>query len=560
MLTSRPDTRFGWSWIARLGPAALLGLGLPMVFPLQLQAQILGNQTPGTPGALDGELRTTSPRQIPTLASPDRLGAPDEGLVGPSASRKFGLKRNPNPAAKRRLGSGQTRNSGFAGASATGGGGVAANGTLRNPRDLTGARFGNTADSNAALPPLGRPTIPYSVAPGLPPVPAPAASRRAPREDDPYAPLGVRLGSMILRPALDVSGGYDTNAARSGTTRKGSALYRTEAELAATSEWSRHQLDLALRGSYTGYTSIDNANRPEGDARIALRLDATRDLTFDAALTGRVDTETPSSVNLPAGVSKRTPYFTTGSSLGATQRFGRLSLALRGTLDRVTYADAESGGVSVSQEGRNVTTYGLRLRSGYEITPGISPFAEVGVDQRAHDLAVDSGGYRRDSRGLTLRGGSTFELARTLTGEAALGYTFRAYEDARLAYLRAPVVDAALTWSISPLTTLNLRAQSEISETTIANSAGAIAYRGTATLTHAFLRNFTTTATLGFSKTDYDGVNRHETGINAGMRLEYKFNRMMAVRGSYAFEKLHVNAAGESYNAHTFLLGMRFTP
>lgn len=559
MLTSRPDTRFGWNWIARLGPAALVGLGLPCLVFTPLHAQILGNQTPGTPGAIDGELRTAPARQSPTPTGSQPLAPPDPDIAGPSASRKFGLKRNPNPAAKRQLGSGQTRNSGFAGASATGGGGIPANGSLRSPRALTGARFGNAADSNASLPPLGRPTVPYSVAPGLPPISTPAP-RQAPREDNPYAPLGIRAGSMILRPALDFSGGYDTNARRSGTNRRGSALHRSEAELNATSEWSRHQLDLALRGSYTGYTSIDNANRPEGDARIALRLDVSRDTTIDAALTGRVDTETPSSVNLPAGVSKRTPYFTTGASLGGTQRFGRLSVALRGTLDRSTYADAESGGVTVSQEGRNVTTYGLRLRSGYEITPGISPFAEVGIDQRAHDLVVDSGGFRRDSKGLTLRGGSTFELARNLAGEASLGYTFRAYEDARLAFLRAPIFDAALTWSISPLTTLNVRAQSEISETTIANSAGAIAYRGTATLTHAFLRNFTATATLGFSKTDYDGVNRHETGVNTGMRLEYKFNRLMAVRGSYAFEKLHVNTAGESYNAHTFLLGMRFTP
>jgi hypothetical protein len=35
---------------------------------------------------------------------------------------------------------------------------------------------------------------------------------------------------------------------------------------------------------------------------------------------------------------------------------------------------------------------------------------------------------------------------------------------------------------------------------------------------------------------------------------------MMAVRGSYAFERLKVNTPGETYNAHTFLLGMRVTP
>lgn len=523
------------------------------------EAQILGPQTPGTPGAIDGELRTGRPpvSSSGNATAPSLRGADaEEDTARPG---KFGLKRNPNTAAKRTLSSGQNRNSGFAGASPSGSGINQPRSGLRRPQETTGARFGNAADADASAPPLGRPTRQHTVAPGLPPTSEP---RRAPprREDDPYAPLGIRVGTMILRPAIEVSGGYDTNAARSGTNGKGSTFHRTEAELNATSDWSRHQLDVGLRGAYTGYTALSNANRPEGDARIALRLDATRDLTLDSILTARIDTESPSSVNLPGGVSKRVPFVTTGAALGGTQRFGRLSIGLRGTLDRVDYADAEAGGVTVSQRARNLTTYGMRLRAGYEITPGISPFAEASIDRRVHDLAVDTNGYRRDSTGGGLRLGSTFELARNLTGEASAGYIFRAYEDARLAHLRSPAVDAALTWSISPLTTLNLRAQTEIAETTIANSAGARVVRGTATLTHAFLRNFTATATLGFSRADYDGVNRQENTLTAGTRLEYKFNRMLALRGSYAFEKLSVNSAGESYNAHTFMLGLRYTP
>lgn len=558
-MTSRSDTRSGPQWIARLGPAALIGIGLQFGLPRPVEAQILGAQTPGTPGAIDGEIRASRPQPSPVSGANPALRAPDPELEGPAASRRYGIRRNPNTAAKRQLGSGQSRNGGYPGASPVGGGVPPVSAATRNPRDLTGSRIGNVANPAITQPPLGRPSVPYSAAPGLT-SPVPASQRRPRPEDDPYAQLGIRAGSMILRPALQVDGGYDTNATRSGTTRRASPLYRTEAELAATSEWNVHQLDIALRGAYTGYTSIKNANRPEGDARAALRLDVTRDLQIDGVLTARIDTESPSSVNVLGAATGRTPFYTFGGALGATHRFGRLSLGLRSTLDRSIYSDVESGGVTTSQEARNVSAFGLRLRAGYEMTPGIIPFLEAGIDRRVHDLTTDTSGYRRDSSGLTLRLGSTFELARNLTGEVGVGYTFRAYEDARLAHLRAPVVDAALTWSISPLTTLGLRAQSEVQETTIANSAGAVSYRTSATLTHAFLRNFTAAATLGFSKTDYDRVNRRETGINAGLRLEYKFNRMMALRGSYGFEHVNVNAAGESYNAHTFMLGMRFTP
>lgn len=541
----RSDTRFGSIWIVRTIPAVLTVLALTG----PATAQILGEQTPGTPGAIDGEFRPARPASAPPAPSATGLRGPDPDLAGSPASRRFGLRRNPNLAAKQQLGSGQARPGSTTSPAA---------GQIPRAGSPVSGRTASPARTTGSLAPAPRPGIMPPAGPGLPP-PVIVTPRRPARENDPYAPLGIRAGSFILRPAIEISAGYDTNAARSATRARSSPVYRTEGELAARSDWSRHQLDVTLRGAYTGYTALQGVNRPEGDVRAALRLDATRDLTIEGGLTARIDTENPGNVNLPAGTQNRIPFYSFGTLLGATHRFGRLSLGLRGTLDRTLYSDIESGGLTTSQESRNLTVYGLRLRAGYEVTPGITPFAELGVDNRVHDLSPDTNGFRRDSRGLTLRVGSTVELARDLTGEVGAGYTFRHYEDARLAYLRAPVVDAALTWSASPLTTLNLRAQTEVVETTLANSAGGIAYRGTATLTHAFLRNFTATATLGIARIDYEGVNRAETTYNAGMRLEYKFNRLVALRGSYTFERLQVNAPGENYNAHTFLLGMRLT-
>ena len=421
----------------------------------------------------------------------------------------------------------------------------------RAPGDLTGATLADTTV---------RPTTDIGPAPGLAPYTVPRSKRQAP-EADPYASAGIRAGTILLRPALELGAGYDTNAPRSPTNPRGAAMYRATTELQASSDWTQHQLNADLRGTYTGFTSLQNVSRPEGDARIALRLDATRDLAIDTEFRSRVDTETASSVNLPGGILGRTPFYTHNAALGATQKFGRLSIGLRGTIDRTIYGDAAAlGGGTVDQTSRNLYGYGIRLRAGYELSPGISPFVEAGLDRRSYDSAVDSSGFRRSSQGSSLRIGSTFELARTLTGEAAAGYTMRAYEDARLANLKAPTLDAALTWSISPLTTLNVRAQTELGETTVAGSSGAVIYRGTATLTHAFLRNFTAAATLGISQSDYQKIARAETTLTGGLRLEYKFNRLMALRATYQYEQTRVNVPNESYNAHTLLFGLRLTP
>lgn len=550
----RPDTRFGCYWIARLGGSALVAVALPTVLAVKAEAQILGTTNPGTPGALQGELRATAPRPLPESPSAPVRYTGNEFEQAPG-TRKFGLKRQPNTAIRKQFGSGQSRATGLPGASP--GDAIHANGSDKRP-NTTGARFSNPVDANATMPKIGQPIAAIPVSPGLPPVMVPTP-KRLPAEDDPFAPTGLRAGTMILRPAIEVDGGYDSNATRSALAPKSSAFYRTEVELTGKSDWAQHQLDLSLRGAFTGYTAVNNANRPEGDARIALRLDVTRELVVDSALTAKLDTENSTSVNLPGGTTGRTLYYQTGLALGATRSFGRFSLSLRGTLDRLMYGDASVATGTVSQIGRDYNTYGLRLRAGYEITPGIQPFVEVGTDQRIHDVGVDSSGYRRDSFGMIARVGSSFELARTLTGEAAIGYTLRDYEDTRLTTMKAPLVDGSLTWSISPLTALNVRAQSEIAETTIAGSSGARVYRGTTTLTHAFLRNFTAIGSLGYQVMDYDRLNRKEETLTAGMKLEYKFNRLLAARAGYTFERLHVNAPGEDYRAHVFTLGLRMT-
>lgn len=551
MRRSDSPSRFGWVArtrcpAARLAWPLLAGIALA---PTPAAAQIAGEQSPGTPGLIDGELRAPRNAAFPPPATERSLAAEP-----PRGSQRFALRRTPNAAIRRGpAGTGATAPL-QPGASPMGRSLSETSRRPRRPGELSGQPF-----PDPAIPAIGR-AADLPPAPGLQPL-APTRRRSPTVEQDPYAPVGLRLGTMIVRPALEIAGGYDTNAGRASTRAKASPVYRTEGELVASSDWTRHRLDISLRGSFTGYTALSAANRPEGDARIALRLDASRDLTFDAEARSRVDTELASAADAPAGVSGRTPLFTQNLALGATQRFGRLSLGLRGNLDRTDYADAQStAGTAIDQSTRNFTGYGLRLRAGFEASPGFVPFVEAGIDRRAYDRAFDSAGFRRSSQGVSFRAGTTFELARTLTGEVSAGYFLRDYEDTRLPTLKAPFVDAQLTWSISPLTTLNLRAQSEIAETTIANSAGATVYRGTATLTHAFLRHLTATASFGIAQTSYDGINREETAYTGGIRLDYKFSRLMALRGSYQYEARSVNVPGENYAAHTFLLGMRFTP
>jgi hypothetical protein len=398
-----------------------------------------------------------------------------------------------------------------------------------------------------------------------PVLPAPLLRpRRRAAEADPYAQVGTRIGNIRIFPAVQEDIGYDTNPnrdSRASGRRKGSILLRPEGELRLQSDWSRHELTAHLRGAYHEYLDVQGADRPEASGRVNLRVDATRDTRID--LEGRyfLDTQRPGSPELNAPVAERPLVQTGGGSLGVTQRFNRLSLGLRGNVDRTTYEDARlPDGVILDQSDRDVTQYEARLRAGYELKPGLTPFVEGIVDTRDYDRTVDDAGFRRSSDGLGARAGSTFEITRKLTGEASGGYMERRYDDERLPDLRGPLVEGSIIWAATPLTTVRLRGTTQIADTSLADSSGALVSRATLEVQHDLRRNLSLIGSVTVSQADYRGIFLREEGLAASLKLDYRLTRSVALRASFTHERLRSTDPGDDYTANVYLVGLRFQP
>lgn len=393
------------------------------------------------------------------------------------------------------------------------------------------------------------------------PIRKPVPKRKAHSEpDDPYAPLGLHAGSFLLYPAIELIGGYDTNPARAPSA-KGATLYSVAPELRAQSTWSRHELKGELRGSYTGYSPDDEPtlSRPNVNGKVDGRVDVTSMTRID--LGGRliVATDNPGSPNLQAGLAKLPVYTTVGGSVGVGQKINRFDLSLKGDAERTTYqASKLTDGSTASNDDRNYDQYGVSLRGGYELTPGVTPFVEAGTDTRRHDLVTDSSGYQRNSKGVTGQLGSTFELSRLLTGEIAAGYTRRDYDDARLASLSGLIGNASLVWTANALTSVKFTAASAIGESNVPGVSGSF-YRDVGLqIDHSFRRWLIGSVKLGFGLDDYVGLSREDKRYSAGAGLTYKLNRTTQIKGEFRQDWLRSNVSGNDYTASVFMLGLRF--
>jgi hypothetical protein len=381
--------------------------------------------------------------------------------------------------------------------------------------------------------------------------------RRTASEEDAFAQLGLRAGAFLVSPAVEVFGGYDTNPARTPGGRP-SAYVTVSPELLARSDWQRHEVTVALRGSYTAYGQTPELDRPSVDGKMTGRLDVTR----DTALIGEgilvVGTDNPGSPNVQAGLS-RFPIFTTlGAAAGISQRFNRLEVTVKGSAERTEYQDSTfTDGTTASNHDRDFNRYAVLMRTSYDLMPGIKPFVEATYDTREHDIQVDRFGLQRDSTGWSVKGGTTFEFSRKLIGEVAVGYLERDYKDPSLQQLQGVLFDAALIYSMSALTNVKLTAATVAGETTVPGTAGILTRNAGVEVSHAFRRWLIGTAKFNYGYDDYVGSARKDDRYAISGAITYKLNRLMAVKAEVRQEWMRSSVPGVDYAATVFLLGMR---
>ncbi len=381
--------------------------------------------------------------------------------------------------------------------------------------------------------------------------------RRTAAEEDAFAQLGVHAGAFLVLPAVEVTGGFDTNPARVPGGRS-SSLITVSPELLARSDWQRHEVTATLRGGYTAYANTPELDRPNFDGKVTGRLDVTRDTALIGEGTFLVGTDNPGSPNVQAGLSRFPIYTTLGGTLGVTQRFNRVEVTAKGTAERTEFQDSVfTDGTSASNSDRDFNRYAGSLRTSYDLMPGLKPFVEVSADTREHDLQVDRFGLQRDSTGWTAKAGTTFQYSRKLTGEIALGWIEREYKDPSLQKLQGFLFDASLIYSMSALTNVKLTAATTAGETTVPGTAGILTRNAGIEVEHSFRRWLVGAAKFNYGYDDYVGSARKDDRYSISGALTYKLNRVASVKGEIRQEWLNSTIPGVDYTASVFLLGMR---
>ena len=254
-------------------------------------------------------------------------------------------------------------------------------------------------------------------------------------------------------------------------------------------------------------------DRPDFIGHVDGRLDVTRDTRLLGQARLRVATDNPGSPNVQAGLARYPVYTTFGGTLrrrpelqpaaGFRRRHGRPHRSINNS--KLT------DGTSTSNDDRNYNQY--RRPRPRQLRPDAGP-ETVRRNRKAtsasHDLWLDRNGYQRNSSGGNVKAGTSFEFSRLLTGEIAIGWAARNYEDPRLQPLQGLLTSASLVWTATPLTTAKFFATTSIDETTLPGVSGVLTHTYTVEVDHDFRRWLTAHRQIHLGPLDYQGDDRFD--------------------------------------------------
>jgi hypothetical protein len=376
-------------------------------------------------------------------------------------------------------------------------------------------------------------------------------------DDDPFAPVGIPVGSFTLRPSIE-EGITATSNADSSVGGKSAVLSETTLRVNATANWALNSATIDAYGTFRKSLSGQRVSEGRGRVDGTLNLDLDNDWRAIARLAYEAGPESASSPVIIQNTTSEPLHQIIDGSLGIEKNVGKARLGLTGAVQRQLYGDADlEGGGVLSQKDRNTTLYSATLRGGYEISPALTPFVETEIGRRVYDEKEDASGYERSANRLGIRAGTELDLGEKLNGEVSAGWIREALDDDRLASISGASIDADLKWSPQRGTIVGLNGSTTVEGTTTPGESGSILYSGRLSLEREIRADLTAEAALGADWRNYSGSDGHDQILSAEAGLTWWLNRYAGITTRARYEKQTSNLPDRDYDTASVFLGLK---
>ena len=373
--------------------------------------------------------------------------------------------------------------------------------------------------------PLGVPG--YNTEPGVT-----VTSRLRPEYEAP----GVQVGSLIVRPQVTESLGYNDNVLG---TRKGSGSFdlNSQASVAVNSNWGRNSLG--------GLVSVDDQRLPgqstQNRTNWTTSLGGTYEFGRDVLAVGYTHIATH---QLPTDLAsfptdQPLPFTLDNVHISYTSPFARISVMPYFDYTRLRFSNAIVGGTFQNQQYRNSDMYQGGVQGRYEFSPNRDAILEVRGTGINYPTATPSQALP-NSTSFAVLAGLDYTSSGVWRYRALIGYEQRNYatlsnSTTQFKARTSPIAEATVIWTPTELTTVTGRFLYSIEDPTEQSTQGYDYTSAHIIVDHEYLRNVLLRGYVGLQRADYVGVNYNQMLYQAGAGATWLINRNVNVALTYDF-------------------------
>jgi hypothetical protein len=323
------------------------------------------------------------------------------------------------------------------------------------------------------------------------------------------APLGMSAGGFRLYPSLAWKGLYDDNIFATQTDKESSLISEYSLDMSLRSNWSSHQLNLLAGADIRRHSDFSSENHEDWELSADGRLDISDDSQFYAGGGVRRDHVDRTAPDDASGLTP-TQFEQTDVFARFSQQLQRFHVDLDANLKRKDFDDVPGivNGVNViiNQDDRDRSEYSFGLRASYEIySERDRVFVALRNDRREYETLQDVILADRSSDGYETLLGVELELSGITSGSLSAGYHIQDYQDP-FPDIRAPLYNASLDWSATPLTSVRFDLRRSVVDTTGIYFSGYVTTNTRINVDHELRRNLLLNLTLNYTTDDYAGI------------------------------------------------------
>lgn len=369
------------------------------------------------------------------------------------------------------------------------------------------------------------------------------------RDRPEFDAVGIRAGSFMLYPELELGVTYDDNVFGTQNNTEDDIYYGVSPSVSVESDFGRHALNFNGYTDSRFYSSDTSEDRFDWGVAADGILEVSQFTQIQANASYDELTEDRTSTNRVAGGIEPTEYDVFSAGITFNQRFNRLTASVGAQYTDNDYKDdAAIGGGTIDQDFRDHEKLVIPARLSYDVSPDTSIFIAGSYNTREYDQQPPTVAVTRDSDGYDIGVGAAFDFTNLIRGEAFVGYLEQEYD--QVGFQKVDGIDFGLNgeWYASELTTVTAGINRSVEESSSAGSSGHLDTNYQVGIAHELQRNIILTADASYLDVEFEGITRDDETISAGLGVQYLVNRNAELALGYDYTSRDSSLAGQDYD------------